>query len=600
MDRQEHFERLAFSFGLSALLLFAIPSFGAWFAGYAERYHDEAVVEDIEDFIGAEHLARAGEAQEVFEQFAPSEACSMPNASSMPTGDVCWRFTQFRVLRGASLLAGVLGLLILLTIAACTLLARGRALERFATIFVYGWAVMRLLVVPMMLARVVVFALLSYWVTMVFIGDAFDIVVVIGTGMSVVNAGATVWGVLKRPGPTNAVFGAELGRGDAPVLWERIEALCEGLDTQLPGLVVVSLGQGFFVTERPVLFNGSLTRGRMLYLGLPLLRVLTRPQADALMAHELALFSGGDQAFEGRIEHTLLSIDVSTQVVFQFVTSVASYMPMFLYLNAFEVLIEAQEDARVARADRSAAVSVSPDDLAHALVREASYAAYWKWAKQSFTEQLEQDATTLLSRESIDAYSVYVRGASVVEELERADASERVVELGKVPLEAYSSFLSELPDASWCDDIEGSMALEEQLWLEYMRGHFTRGVRSSLAYQYAPNTPEERRVVEEQFPPIRLANKKTGEANALVLDCLQLHYEEWEEPIDLFAVTKVGNTLGLRGFMVRIRYEGGFGTKAHRDIHCEHLEMEDLEILQTIQRYVDRVSKVKALQVQGN
>lgn len=87
-----------------------------------------------------------------------------------------------------------------------------------------------------------------------------------------------------RPAETTVV-GTRLDRDKGDRLYRRIEALADALGALRPAHVVVGLDPNFFVTEAKVTcLNGVLT-GRTLYCSLPLARILSRAELDAVIGH---------------------------------------------------------------------------------------------------------------------------------------------------------------------------------------------------------------------------------------------------------------------------------------------------------------------------
>lgn len=106
---------------------------------------------------------------------------------------------------------------------------------------------------------------------------------------------------LFNPEPHD-IFGTPLTEQQAPELWARVRSLARRLDALEPDNIVVGCLEGFYVTSADVLLQPDERRlqGRTLYLPLPLLAVLSRSESDAVIAHELAHFSGEDTAYSMR------------------------------------------------------------------------------------------------------------------------------------------------------------------------------------------------------------------------------------------------------------------------------------------------------------
>ena len=89
-------------------------------------------------------------------------------------------------------------------------------------------------------------------------------------------------------------------RAASPALWARVDGLCRRLGTQPVTHIVGGIDDNFFVTEHPVHLTGHELTGRTLFVSLSLLKRLDKGEADAVLAHEMAHFSGGDTEYSKR------------------------------------------------------------------------------------------------------------------------------------------------------------------------------------------------------------------------------------------------------------------------------------------------------------
>ncbi|RZU52424.1 Zn-dependent protease with chaperone function [Krasilnikovia cinnamomea] len=99
--------------------------------------------------------------------------------------------------------------------------------------------------------------------------------------------------------------GVPVSRADAPHLWELVDAAARAAGTRAPDTVTVVAEAAATLRERSRLL-GLIGGRRDLYLGLPLLQAWDVPRLRAVVAHELAHFSGRDArlaplAYRGRV-----------------------------------------------------------------------------------------------------------------------------------------------------------------------------------------------------------------------------------------------------------------------------------------------------------
>lgn len=128
---------------------------------------------------------------------------------------------------------------------------------------------------------------LSWWLLLASPGpaEAWFGVLVVATAVGVV---VTAWGVLRvRPDPP---AGATLTDQQAPELWSLVRELAESVGTRPPDEVRLWSAANAAVWE-DARWLGVRAGRRFLYLGAPLLQVLTAAQVRAVLAHELGHYS---------------------------------------------------------------------------------------------------------------------------------------------------------------------------------------------------------------------------------------------------------------------------------------------------------------------
>ena len=88
----------------------------------------------------------------------------------------------------------------------------------------------------------------------------------------------------------------------APGLWALLNEIGARLGALRPDAIVVGLTGGFFVSSGPKRLrpSGTTLSGRTLYLPLPAMSLLRADEVAAVIAHELAHFSGGDTEWSQR------------------------------------------------------------------------------------------------------------------------------------------------------------------------------------------------------------------------------------------------------------------------------------------------------------
>ncbi len=113
------------------------------------------------------------------------------------------------------------------------------------------------------------------------------------------------------------IRGVQLTAGQLPQLTKRIEQLARRLRAQPPTRLILGLEPSVFVTSCEINLRGSgvLPRAETLYVPLVALRTLTQEELDAVIAHELGHFRGGDLLFTERFVPAFRSLAASLESV---------------------------------------------------------------------------------------------------------------------------------------------------------------------------------------------------------------------------------------------------------------------------------------------
>lgn len=108
-----------------------------------------------------------------------------------------------------------------------------------------------------------------------------------------------------------AVLGRSVGPAEAPGLWNFVRAIAMGPGAPVPDHIVLGMTEGFFVTSLRTHLtpDGRDLAGRTLYLSAPMLPLLSRAEIAAIVAHELAHFSGEDTEYSQQVLPLFVGLD---------------------------------------------------------------------------------------------------------------------------------------------------------------------------------------------------------------------------------------------------------------------------------------------------
>lgn len=545
----------------AVLALFLVPAATWGFAHYFRADADATIRTQIAAYFDETSIKFDDDARRIREYFAANPPSSVCGAAHSPNPDmdalICergspvWQFWWIEKLAAWTLLGGAA---LLALMAALGRLAFARRRWQLGS-FLAG---RRVLVVASALTLVlqgVFVTWLSYWITAFF----FEIYIPKLILVVAILVAAAVFGAVKaivsRAKIDNRVQGERIAAADAPALWTRLHDFAGRLGTAPPNEVVAGIDANFFVTEQPLTVGTSPTRGRALYVSLPLLRVLSQDEADAVLAHELGHFVGGDTAASAALGPQLVQFDHYLEQMRTGGLTVLAFHVLHLYRLIFELSLSRSSREREFAADRVAAELVSADALARALVKVSAYSLYRGEVEgklfghdQTHTSQLG------IGQRVADGLAEFSRSPAFVDGVRRGGVPhpfdshpplrERIGGVGAdLPDERFADIVCETPAATWIDAIASAAELEARLWGEFER-NFAQAHDESLAYRYEPANDREIVHVERYFPPVRFALKKGGRleinyAGLIVADATELL------PFDLFGTVQYeDNTIG--------------------------------------------------------
>ncbi len=128
-------------------------------------------------------------------------------------------------------------------------------------------------------------------------GASTSLLLVAGTASVVWGLGmaAAAFSVMRRP--TVTLVGRRVPAGSQPLLEDEVRRAAEAVGAAPPDQVVACLVPSVFVTALNVACLDGVVGGRTLCLSIPLARILTVDELRALLAHEFAHFSSGQEGY---------------------------------------------------------------------------------------------------------------------------------------------------------------------------------------------------------------------------------------------------------------------------------------------------------------
>lgn len=515
-------------FCFAALALFLIPALTYGFVRYAAHQDDLEFLRMVEQRVYADSTATSEnkEAEIAFyRQRPPSTICTNQEPAAQryresvcaPWGEI-WQFDLVRRVAGWTLVAGVV---VLLAIAGLGALAFGNRKLQYRS-FVVGWRLMMLASAAAVVVQGAALVWLSFWVTAFFFNKYFVKLILIA---GVLALGA-VWLVLRkifqRVELDNTVEGELVVEADAPLLWRRIRHMAARLKTAPPDHLVAGIDTNFFVTETPLTVGGKTLQGRSLFVSIPLLRVLSLQEADAVLGHELAHFRGGDTRNSALLGPKLQQYDHYMYALGQGGLAWVVVPFMQLYRMVFQLALSRDSRAREFKADRTAAKLVSPQGIVQSLIKIAAYDHYRSNTERRLFESDRQLNGALgIAQTVAQGLHPYAASDDFFDDMRTAHIphpfdshppiAQRMRHVGHVVQpDDYGAIVRQTPTSTWADEIIRSTAIEERLWARY-ETQFAQNHEQALAYRYEPANEQERALVLKYFPPM-VFTLKNGES----------------------------------------------------------------------------------------
>lgn len=609
---EQKFTKLGFvrSNVVPALLLFVVPVLGLAFANHVQQRWDEQFSADIRSALDSATELPAGERDGLkvfFRENSASSLCTTSDESRgmLPPGFVesaCGDYAQMQWIALASKGCLGLGLFSLLFVLACAGISFVSRELQYLT-FVAGWYFLRVASAVQVLAQGFIAVMLSFWVTAYFF-EIYIVKLVAFVGLAGLAAAAMLIGsIFKKTDDKLEVEGVPLERATSPELWNRIDALCKRLGTAPPQTILGGIDNNFFVTEHPVHAAGRVFDGRSLFVSLSLLKRLSKPEADAVLAHEMAHFSGDDTAYSRKLAPLLSRYVMYMEALYSSLLSRPIFYFMLCYFALFQISLGRQRRERELRADRLAADATSPESIGNSLLKIAAYSRYRERVEQGLFERNSAHSNLDLAHSVAVGFVEYARGQRLAEDLQAEHAiphpfdshpslGERFRNVGlAAPNEGVADVVIRTEAQTWFQEIGDAERIEKELWEAYA-ARFRAAHEEALAYRYRPSNDAERTLVERYFPPVTIAGKKP-ESHALHVDCEKLHDPRWEGPVAWEAIAELSaDDKTFRGKVLTLTVTVDGATKK-LELPLKELAEEPDAVLAVIGRYYTRALAAK-------
>lgn len=536
------FSKLGFvkTFVVPALLVFLGPVLTLLFFLHAQERYDSQLRTAILAQIDAEPNMPAEErqaARRFFEQVPVSRVLKGPQGAQLNLPErTRTDYATFRWLIRLSIVSLLGGVLVFALAGLCVLASLRSQYAQYMSL-VIGWQVLRIYSALLTVALGVMLVALSYWVTALWF-EFYSVKIIIATGiLAVMGVAVTVVAIFKRPWHGFIVEGVVLPKEPGSPLWQALETICAKVGTDLPDQIVAGIDDNFFVTEQPVTADGKKLTGKTLFVSLALLKHLNAAEAEAVLAHEMAHFSGSDTLYTKRIAPLLQKYSAYLQALYDGGISRPVFYFMLCFRALFQLSLSKLSREREYRADAIAAQITSPHDFASALLRIAAYSKFRTSVEKDLFTQEQTLVTADVSQRIARGFGEFATAFSSDPAAGLSETShpfdshppveQRFQALG-VQLEAddIRARLKASGDGRWYYHIPSAEALENAQWEEFEE-QFREFHEKTLAYRFLPSNPDEQAVVEKYFP----VTKIEGKDGVVEFDFTKLQHAKWPDPL---------------------------------------------------------------------
>jgi Zn-dependent protease with chaperone function len=584
---------------LPLLITFLIPGFGLWFFKHVEGYYDNKIRTSLLSQIRTDR-EMTPEQREKATQFYQRARVSRIMASNKPEAkelqetfsSVRTRYAIFRWMKRISALCLITGVAAFLA-AGIGVLFSLRSQHALYWSLRVSWNILRWFAVVEVLGQGAVAVALSFWITAFWAEQYYPKLIAV-IGLLAVCAVVLLVKAIFLKLPAHTEFNGRLLKMEsAPELWQRITQMAAKLGIAPPDNFFVGIDDNFFVTQHPVKVGDAQYSGRTLFASLSLLKCLSRSEADAVLAHELAHFSGADTLYSRKTSPLLERYFHYLGALYQGGISRPIFYFMFFFWNLYHLVLNKIRREREFRADRIGGEMTSPRDISQALLKTTAYSRYRHKVQAGLFEKDENVETMDVFRRIETGFPAFLSACASGTELAEAHTphpfdshpplAARIQSLG---LEAPAILKEPTPLAtasdSWFSAIENAAEIEAAQWKEFEEG-FQKAHQEDLAWRFKPEGDVEIRHVIQFFPELEF---RTDKGLVATLDYEKLRLSDWDSPVYFTTILscRLDEQLGRHRLVIEFKLK----KKEKCKVSYKALKRDGDDFLRTFQKYYAR------------
>ena len=586
---------------LPALVTFLIPGFGLWFFNHVESKYDREIREHLVSQIRADHNMSEAErdrALKFYQKISVSRVLASNNPKAKPLQEnfspVRTRYAIFRWMKRTAAVCLIAGVGAFLAVGIGVLISF-RSQNALYWSLRMSWSILRSFAVIEVVGQGALAIALSYWITVFWMESYVPKLIAVVALLAVCAVFLLIVAIFKKLPVFSQFSGRLLKKEAAPALWQRVSQMAEKMGIAPPDQIFVGIDDNFFVTEHAVKVGEQTYRGRTLFASISLLKTLSRSEADAVLAHELAHFSGSDTIYSRKTSPLLGKYVHYLEALYNGGISRPVFYFMFLFWNLYQLALSKLRREREFRADKIGSEFTSPRDVAHALVKVAAYCQYRHKVASGLFQKDEQVETMDVFKRIEQGFPGFMSACASGTELADADTphpfdshpplAKRLENLG---LDAPSTLKTQqtLPAAedSWFSAIEGAATIEAEQWKEF-EDSLHKAHQQALAWRFKPEGEAEIQHVVKHFPALQF---RTAKGITATMDYEKLQLSDWDAPVLFSTITRCRKKESLGRERLVIDYKPEGKDKQTRKVSFKDLKRDGGNFLQDFQTYYGR------------
>lgn len=316
-----------------------------------------------------------------------------------------------------------------------------------------------------------------------------------------------VWGLFvtirtlfkKIPLEFKEVAAQSVSAEEAPHLWDFVKTIAAKVGTAAPHEIVLGMQPMFYVTELSVIHSAGRSEGRVLYLSLPLMKMLNSDQLASIIGHEMGHFKGEDTLLTRQLYPLKQKTFLTAMSVEQAgLVGLPAIHMLNLFFSSFEPILMKVSRDREFLADKVGAAISSEKDSGHALIRAIYYGHVWGLAyQQSLQEGKAIDGYYEKVKSELSGKEEFWKSLSTEAQAHPLDTHPQLkARLEKLGVQTSLEFIKEVAEAMTVGDSSYQQLLGEES---------AKIITKAAAEEYE-------KLSSEQSARVQVLNAKTDEA----------------------------------------------------------------------------------------